>query len=135
MNAVEPIVRSNRRLKRNYNDLKIVHDRHVTRVNLPSTFITGCSGNSIKPGGSRNKVVEYRHSSDCSTIPRFLKKWKTKSGNLATERWSRHGRVLPGYSAISLLSEVRAVTQKILMASDVMMSSSLCRRLRGSRLL
>lgn len=113
MNAVEPIVRSNRTLKINYN--------HRLQ--------------GKQSGGSRNKVLQHRHSSGCSTIPKFLKKWKTKSGNLATERWSRHSRVLPGYSAISLLSEVRAVTQKILMASDVMMSSSLCRRLRGSRLL
>lgn len=60
--------------------------------------------------GSKNKVIKYRHSSDCSTIPRLLKKWKTKSGNLAAERWRRHGRVLPGSSAISLLSEVRPVT-------------------------
>lgn len=85
--------------------------------------------------GSKNKVIKYRHSSDCNTIPRLLKKWKTKSGNLAAECWSRHGRVLPGSSAISLLAEVRPVTQEILMASDVMTSSSLFRRLRGSRLL
>lgn len=53
--------------------------------------------------------MESRHSSDCSTISRLLKKWKTKSGQLAAERRSGRGRVLPGSSAISLLSELRPV--------------------------
>lgn len=88
----------------------------------------------------RHKETEYiiknndmHNSTECSTIPRQLREMENKF----SATWQPcTGLVIAKTCQDSLLSEVRRrpITQDILTASDVMMSSLYCRHTRGSRL-